>query len=227
MDTEPLDIELNYLPRLGSKTDYGIGAIGAGFIMRDVQLAAYNEAGFRTVAIASRTPASAHAAAEQNGVDRVHDTWHELLDNPEVVIVDIAFPPDAQLEIVRAACERDHVKGILAQKPLASTLADAQRDGAPLRRRREGPRGQPEHALRPVDPGAEDPARRWPHGRPVVAQIVMNARPHWQEFIRGYGRIAILNMSIHHLDVFRYLFGDPERILASVRNDPSMGFPPR
>jgi predicted dehydrogenase len=53
----------------------------------------------------------------------------------------------------------------------------------------------------------------------------MNARPHWQEFIKPYGRIALLNMSIHHLDVFRYLFGDPERILCSVRPDPSHDFP--
>ena len=49
-------------------------------------------------------------------------------------------------------------------------------------------------------------------GTPVVAEIVMNARPHWQEFIKPYGRIALLNMSIHDLDVFRFLFGDPERI---------------
>ena len=62
-------------------------------------------------------------------------------------------------------------------------------------------------------------------GQPVVAEIVMNARPHWQEFIKPYGRIALLNMSIHHLDAFRYLFGDPERILVSVRPDPSHDFP--
>jgi predicted dehydrogenase len=218
------EIELSYLPRLGSKTDYGIGAIGAGFIMRDVQLAAYNEAGFRTVAIASRTPASAHAAAEQNGVGRVHDTWRELLDDSEVEIVDIAFPPDAQLEIVRAACEREHVKGILAQKPLASTLADASEivrvcgeAGKVLAVNQNMRYDQSIRALKTL-------LARGHMGDAIVAQIVMNARPHWQEFIRDYGRIAILNMSIHHLDVFRYLFGDPERILASVRNDPSWDF---
>ena len=52
----------------------------------------------------------------------------------------------------------------------------------------------------------------------------MNARPHWQEFIRDYGRIAILNMSIHHLDVFRFLFGDPHAVMCSIRNDPSWDF---
>ena len=53
----------------------------------------------------------------------------------------------------------------------------------------------------------------------------MNARPHWQEFIKPYGRIALLNMSIHHLDAFRYQFGDPERIVVSARPDPSHHFP--
>ena len=40
-------------------------------------------------------------------------------------IVDIAYPPDQQLEIVREAAKRPHVKGILAQKPVAFTLAEA------------------------------------------------------------------------------------------------------
>ena len=112
------EIDLKTGPRLGTKTDYAIGAIGAGFIMRDIHLVAYNEAGFDVVAIASRTPAHARAAAEQNDVGTVYDTWQELLDDPRIEIVDIAFPPDQQLEIVREACKRPHVKGILAQKPI-------------------------------------------------------------------------------------------------------------
>lgn len=219
------EIELNIPPQLRGKTDYGIGAVGSGFIMRDIQLPAYNDAGFRTVAIASRTPANARAAADQNGVGRVYDTWQELLDDPEVEIVDIAYPPDGQLEIVRAACAKDHVKGILAQKPIASTLADAieiervcRESGKVLAVNQNMRYDQSMRALKTLLDGGQ-------MGTPVVAQIVMNARPHWQEFIRGYGRIAILNMSIHHLDVFRFLFGDPERILVSVRNDPSWDFP--
>ena len=50
------DFDLNTGPDLPEKTDFGIGCIGAGFIMRDIHLPAYNEAGFRPVAIASRTP---------------------------------------------------------------------------------------------------------------------------------------------------------------------------
>jgi len=217
-------VELKVAPELPAKTDYRIGCIGAGFIMRDVHLAAYKEAGFDVAAIASRTPDHARAAAEQWGIPRVHDTWQELVRDPEIELVDIAFPPDQQLGIVREIVEGGTAKGILAQKPLAANLAESQEivrlcddAGIVLAVNQNMRYDQSMRALRSLlDAGAL--------GEPIVAEIVMNARPHWQEFIRGYGRIAILNMSIHHLDVFRYLFGEPDRILVSVRNDPSWEF---
>ena len=218
------EIDLKYLPELGSKTDYGIGAIGAGFIMKDVHLAAYNEAGFRTVAIASRTPANAQAAADQNNVPKVHETWRELLDDTDVEIVDIAFPPDQQLEIVKEACKRDHIKGILAQKPIAFTLDEAiemvevaRQSGKVLGVNQNMRYDHSMRALKTLLEGGH-------LGTAIVAQIVMNARPHWQDFVRVYERVALLNMSIHHLDCFRFLFGDPERIVCSVRPDPSQDF---
>ncbi len=218
------EIDLKYLPELGGKTDYGIGAIGAGFIMKDVHLAAYNQAGFRTVAIASRTPANARAAAEQNNVPRVHDTWQDLLDDTDVEIVDIAYPPDQQLEIVKEACKRDHVKGILAQKPIAFTLEEAiemvevaRETGKVLGVNQNMRYDHSMRALKTLLDGGH-------LGTAVVAQIVMNARPHWQDWVRAYDRVALLNMSIHHLDCFRFLFGDPERIICSVRPDPSQDF---
>ena len=48
--------------------DFKIGCIGAGFIMADVHLAAYAEAGFPVVAIASRTPAKAAEVAKRWGI---------------------------------------------------------------------------------------------------------------------------------------------------------------
>jgi predicted dehydrogenase len=219
------DFDLNTGPDLPPKTDYGIGCIGAGFIMKDIHLPAYGEAGFNVVALASRTPANARAAAEQNGVQTVYDTWQELLDDERVEIVDVAFPPDQQLEIVREAVKRPHVKGVLAQKPAAFTLSEtaemvkaADDAGKKLAVNHNMRYDQSMRALKTLLDRSE-------LGEPVVAEIVMNARPHWQEFIKPYGRIALLNMSIHHLDVFRYLFGDPDRILCSVRPDPSHDFP--
>jgi predicted dehydrogenase len=226
MTDEPLNLDLDYGPKLGSKTDYRIGVIGAGFIMRDIHLAAYEEAGFDVVAIASRTPQNARAAAELRGIERVHDDWRDLLADPDIEIVDIAYPPDQQLGIIREAVKHaDHIKGILAQKPLATNLADAAEivrlcddAGIPLAVNQNMRYDQSMRALKTL-------LDRGYLGDPVVAQITMHARPHWQGFIREYDRVAMLNMSIHHMDIYRFLFGDPERILVSVRTDPRTDFP--
>ncbi len=225
MAEDTLDLAGRAGPDLPPKTDYRIGCVGAGFIMKDIHLVSYAEAGFDVVAIASRTPAHARAAAEEHGIGTVHDTWQELLDDERVEILDIAFPPDQQLAIVREAVKRPHIKGILAQKPVAFTLAEAvemvrlcDEAGVKLGVNHNMRYDQSMRALKAL----LDEGRL---GEAVVAQIVMNARPHWQDFIKPYGRIALLNMSIHHLDAFRYLFGDPERVLASFREDPSHDFP--
>jgi len=63
--------DLEILPPKPPNSDYGIGAIGAGFIMRDCHLLAYQNAGFRRVAIASRTRSRAEEVASARGVERV------------------------------------------------------------------------------------------------------------------------------------------------------------
>lgn len=222
----PLDLNLNHQPAPPKRT-YKIGAIGAGFIMRDIQLVAYNNAGFQTVALASRTVAHAREAAAARGVPLVYPTWQELLDEPEIEVLDIAFPPDQQLEIVREACRRKHIKGILAQKPLAMNYPEActvvracEEAGMVLGVNQNMRYDQSIRALKTVLD------RGW-LGEPVLATIEMRAIPHWQPFLRDYDRLTLLNMSIHHLDCFRFLFGDPESVFASARPDPRTDFPHR
>jgi predicted dehydrogenase len=219
-----LDFTLNYLPQLPAKTDYPIGCIGAGFIMRDVHIVAYQKAGFTVAAIASRTPANAKAAAEARSIGTVYDTWQELLDDERIEIIDIAFPPDQQLDIVREAVKRKHIKGILAQKPLAMNYQQAKQivdlcddAGIVLGVNQNMRYDQSMRALKSIlDQGLL--------GKPVLATIEMRAIPHWQPFLRDYDRLTLLNMSIHHLDIMRYLFGDPERIFTSVTKDPRTAF---
>jgi predicted dehydrogenase len=220
-----IDLDLNYMPDLNHKTDFGIGMIGSGFIMRDVHMAAYDEAGFNMIANASRTPEHARAAASQWGIKKTYDDWKELLGDPNVEILDIAYPPHLQLEVVREAVKHaDHIKGILAQKPMTTNLEDAremvrlcEEAGIVLSINQNMRYDQSMRALKTL-------LDRGYLGEPVVSQITMHARPHWQEFIKGYDRVAILNMSIHHLDVFRFLYGDPESITVSVRTDPRTEF---
>ncbi|MCX6625865.1 MAG: gfo/Idh/MocA family oxidoreductase, partial [Acidobacteria bacterium] len=59
---------------------------------------------------------------------------------------------------------------------------------------------------------------------PVLATIEMRAIPHWQPWQEHSARTTLHVMSIHHLDSFRYLFGDPKYIYASARTDPRTKF---
>jgi predicted dehydrogenase len=221
-----MDLNFDFArPVRPARSDFGIGAVGAGFIMRDVQLKAYADAGYNVVAITSRTPEIAHEVAELRGIPRVYDTLEEMLADPAVEILDIAVPPDQQLDIVRRAVARNgHLQGILAQKPLAVNYNDAreivdlcQRHGLVLAVNQNMRYDQSIRALKALlDRGAL--------GAPVLGTIEMRAVPHWQSWLRGYGRLTLLNMSIHHLDSFRYLFGEPESIFVSARKDPRTVF---
>ena len=207
--------------------DHRIGAIGAGFIMADVHLAAYREAGFPVVAIASRTPDKARAVAERWDIPRVHDTPAALIEDREVEILDIAFPPDQQPALIRHALRQPHIRAILAQKPLAMDHAEAQRlaaeaaaAGKVLSVNQNMRFDQSMRVLKQL-------LDRNALGTPVLATVEMRAIPHWQPFLEAYGRLTLLNMSIHHLDVLRFLFGDPVEIYTAARTDPRTAFPHR
>src|SRR5256885_1705330 len=118
-----MDLSLNTAARLPRRKDFRIGCLGAGFIMRDCHLVAYRQAGFNPVAIASRNPETARAAAVQRNLARVHDSYAQLLADPQIEVLDIAVPPDAQPALILAACQQaSHIHGILAQKPLALSV---------------------------------------------------------------------------------------------------------
>ena len=222
-------VEQSRLPVMPFAPDgLGIGVVGAGFIVRDCHLPAYREAGFRTVGITSRTRSKAEEVASLHQIPLVTDSLDELLNHPEVAILDVAVPPGDQPELLRQvlrhrACN-GHLRGILAQKPLAME-----------------PREAAEIVKMCADRGIQlqvnqnmryDPAVRASKyllnertlGEPVLATINMRAVPHWMPWAKGGRSLATYIMSIHHLDCMRYWLGDPVRVLASTRPDPRTTF---
>jgi predicted dehydrogenase len=220
-----LDLSLDYLPRLPRRNDFRIGCIGAGFIMRDCHLVAYRRAGFNPVAIASRDPARARAVADQHGLERCHASYSELLADDTVEVLDIAVPPDAQPAIIRQAVRHsDHIRGILAQKPLAMNYREGKEcvemcatAGVLLAVNQNMRYDQSVRALRDVL------TRGW-LGEPVLGTIEMRAIPHWMPWSQTLPSLSTFIMSIHHLDTFRYWFGTPDRVVASTRPDPRTCF---
>ena len=218
--SQPLSLEMNYLPRLPKRRDFRIGCIGSGFIMADCHLVAYKAAGLNPVAIASRTPAHAARVAERHGL-KTYDTYQDLLADKSIEVVDIAVPPDSQLAVIQETLKhKKHIRGILAQKPLGVNYEQAvdivklcKKAGVTLAVNQNMRYDQSVRACK-------DLIARDVLGEPVLATIDMRAIPHWMPWQQRQGWVTLRIMSIHHLDTFRYWFGDPVRVFASVRPDP-------
>lgn len=221
MSGKTIPLDLDYLPHLPSNKDVPIGCIGAGFIMADCHLVAYRKAGFRPHAIASRTPGRALAVGKRHDIPHVFDTYEELLAQQEIEVVDIAVPPDVQLPVIREVVRhRKHIRGVLAQKPLGQNFEEAReivrlckRAGITLAVNQNMRYDQSIRACKSL-------LDRGLLGRPVFASIDMRAIPHWMPWQKRLGWVTLRIMSIHHLDAFRFLFGDPVRVFASIRSDP-------
>ncbi len=216
-----LPFEVNYLPQMPRDNSIGIGCIGTGFIMADCHLVAYRHAGFNPVAIAARNIERAQQVAERHAIPKAYEDYRELLDDPLVQVIDIAVPPDIQFAIVAEIVKRrGKIRGVLAQKPLGLNYAQA-RDIVQLC---EGAgivlavnqNMRYDQSIR----GLKSLLTQNAFGDPVLATIEMRAIPHWMPWQERQGWVTLRIMSIHHLDTFRYWFGDPVRIFASVRPDP-------
>jgi predicted dehydrogenase len=212
---------LDYRPVLPKRTDRPIGIVGAGWIVEKCHLPAYRAAGFNVAAIASHTPAHARALAERFGIARVWDDYNDLLADPEVEIVDIAFPPERQLEVARAAAVRR--RHILCQKPISWTYESASEI---VRLAGEAGVKLAVNMNMRYDPAVRTTWRLLKQGllgQPVLATIELRVRNVPQEFAWGY-RNVFMNLSIHHLDCFRFWFGEPDRILVSQTRYPGQVF---
>ncbi len=219
--------DLNVHAPMPRRKDFRIGVLGSGFIVNDCHLVSYRKAGFNPVAIASRDAEHARAAARRHDIPRVYESYDELLSDSMIEVLDIAVPPNAQFELIRRACDKKIVRGILAQKPLGMDLAEAraavalcERAGITLAVNQNMRYDQSVRAAKTL-------LSNGTIGEPIVASIDMRAIPHWMWWHAELGWLTLRIMSIHHLDTFRYWFGEPQRIFCSVRNDPRTRFPHR
>ena len=103
-----------------------LGLLGCGWIVEREHAPALRAAsGVEVVAVADLSPQRARLVGEQLGLGErdCHDDPHALLERGDIDAVSIATPPNARLEFVRAAAAAG--KHVLCEKPLATTLADA------------------------------------------------------------------------------------------------------
>ena len=215
---DPHALDLAPVPAASS---YRIGIIGAGRIVRDCHLPAYRAAGWEVVRISSRSVGSAQRLADEFDIPAASGDLLDVVRDERVEVVDISLPSHRHPEIAVAAL--DAGKHVLLQKPMANTLdlarpivAAAERAGVKLAVNQNG-RWDP--AIR----ACRELIDRGVFGQLITASVDMRTRQPWQEYWQDaehYPRLMLLGMSIHHLDQFRYLFGEPLEITAHLARYP-------
>jgi len=107
------------------KEKIGIGFIGTGFA-RKVQLPAFKMCeNAELVSVASASLANAESTAKEFNIPHWTDNWRETIEHKDVDLVCITTPPNLHCEQTLYALE--HNKHILCEKPMAMTVAEAQK----------------------------------------------------------------------------------------------------
>ena len=189
-----------------------IGIIGTGFA-KNVQIPAFLECeGTEIVSIASGSRTNAEATAKKFGVGHYTDDWRETAGREDVDLVCITTPPKLHKEMVLFAIE--HGKHILAEKPMAMNVAEAQEMASAARA--SGKLMLIDHELR-FQPGRQ---RAWKKLRDGAIGKVRHAKynfraPHrgdpnvpwnwWSDVNEGGGALGAINS--HVIDSFHWLLG--------------------
>lgn len=216
---------MQYSPPMPQRKDLRIGVLGSGFIVDECHLVAYKRTGFNAFGIASRSLENAARVAARHSLPQVYTSYDEILADPAIDVLDLAVPPQHQLGLIRRACGYGTAKGILAQKPLALSYADA---AEAVRLCEEAGIELAVNQNMRFDPSvyaAKNLLTSGFLGTPVFATVDMRGIPHWQHWQAETGSATLKVMSNHHLDCMRFWFGDPERIFCSTRPDPRTSFP--
>ena len=211
-------------PEIKPFPKFRVGIVGTGFIVEECHLVAYQKAGIEVCGLVGRDLEKARRIAQKFSIPWVGDSVGKLLKQAKPEIVDIAVPPLVQPRVIETVLESSVVKGILAQKPLAISFAEADRlvglceAAGKILSVNQNMRFDPSiYAQKQI-------LNRGILGDPVLATIEMRAVPHWMEWAKGMRSLSTWIMSIHHLDTFRFWLGTPDRVFASFRKDPRTTF---
>jgi predicted dehydrogenase len=126
----------------GAAGSPGVAVIGYAFMgkahshaWRNVAALRPGAPGVRQQVLVGRDAAAVGAAAEQYGWAETATDWHEVLERDDIDIVDVCVPGHLHAEVAIAALEAG--KHVIAEKPLANTMAEAEKMVATARAARE------------------------------------------------------------------------------------------
>ncbi|WP_242135578.1 Gfo/Idh/MocA family protein [Aestuariivivens marinum] len=205
-------------------TPLPIVIIGAGGIVKDAHLPAYQLTGFPVKGIYNRTQEKAEALKNEFPfVEKVYNSIPELIVDAKScnAVYDIALPANHNCEILEQIPEGS---AVLIQKPMGETLEEAKQILDICRRKKfvSGINFQLRYA--PYIMAARDLIKKGVLGDVYDVEVMVCVFTPWHlwDFLFDLPRMEILYHSIHYLDMIRSFLGNPKKVYASSIKHPKM-----
>jgi predicted dehydrogenase len=171
------------------------------------------------VAISGRNAEAVEAAAMAYNIPRWTTEWRELVDDPDIDIIDVCTPPGTHSEISTAAAKAG--KAILCEKPMAATYADADAvasaatDAGVLNAIGFNYRKLPAVAQmkRMIDDGAIGDVLMW-RATWMTDEFLDPTIPFDWRFDVTMGGSSIADLGAHLFDMALWMVGDVEKVAA-------------
>ena len=205
------------------KTQRPIVIIGAGGIVDDAHLPAYKKAGFEVRAIYDLDINKAKKLAIKYKIPVVCKELDELVEIAGMgeCVFDMALPAASILSVLPLL--PDH-SGVLIQKPMGEDIGQAKAILDLCRKKKlvAGINFQLRHA--PYIIAAKEIIDQGLIGELHDIDVRINVLTPWHlwDFLYKLPRMEILYNSIHYIDMIRYFFGNPKRVLAKTTKHPNM-----
>ena len=198
-----------------------IVALGAGNIVREAHIPAYRALGYRYAGFFDLDEEQATRSCALAGSGEVFDSLDDALTTDPSAIYDIAVPAPAIADLLR---QIPRGSGVLIQKPLGRTLAEADELVAIATERELRAAVNFQLRTAPNMVAIFEAIERGEFGTLLELQVTIRLHTPWEHwtFLRGIPRMEVLYHSIHYVDLFRHLLGDLTLDSARLLGDPRL-----
>ncbi|MGZ3757750.1 MAG: Gfo/Idh/MocA family protein [Mucilaginibacter sp.] len=213
-------MQIPYKPLL-PKCPAPIIIIGAGGIVGDAHLPAYQKAGFEVIGITNRTRAKAEKLAAQFGIANVYDTVDDAVAHaPANTVYDITIMPEQFVETLNKLPDGC---GVLLQKPMGDYFWQSKEILEVCRRKNLAAAINCQLRFAPFVSAARYMIDQGMIGELYDMEVRVTLQTPWELFphVIIHPRLEIQYHSIHYIDLVRSFLGDPQSVMAKTLKHPA------
>lgn len=196
--------------------------IGAGGIVNDAHLPAYQLASFPVLGVFDIDKGKAENIAQKFEIPRVFGSLSEMIQSaPKEIVFDVALPGSAMIGVLQ---QLPHGTAVLLQKPMGEDLSQAKQILKLSKEKDLTAAINFQLRYAPYIQMARDMINDGLLGELVDIEVNVNVFTPWHiwKFMYGLPRVEILYHSIHHIDLIRSFLGNPIGIYAKTVKHPDM-----